>query len=93
MTKFADMSWFEQQKRMRNNKDGYPEDKGLKDGHCNRSGCLRPLEGQPQFTMTDFEFFTDARLFYCKVCADDFTAWDRRSGDPIRCREEPFNGA
>lgn len=92
MNKFADMSWFEQQKRMRNNKDGYPENKGLKDGHCNRSGCLRPLAGQPQFTMSDFEFFTDARLFYCKPCAIDFTAWDKVAGDPIRCREEPANG-
>jgi hypothetical protein len=90
--KFADMSWFEQQKRMRNNKDGYPEDKGLKDGHCNRSGCLQPLAGQKQHFMRDHEFFTDAKLFYCNNCAHLFTRADNQFRMPIRCTLEPTDG-
>ncbi|ARQ95418.1 hypothetical protein [Bradyrhizobium phage BDU-MI-1] len=87
------MTMFERSKRARNRKEGYPEDKGLKNGHCNRSGCLAPLEGQPHWWMIDHETFTDARLYYCQVCADQFTAWDRHIGAPIRCTlEEPTNG-
>jgi len=82
------MSMFERAKRRRNLQEGYPEDKGLKDGHCNRSGCLAPLAGQPQYSMMDHETFTDASLFYCKPCADRFTAWDESIKAPIRCRPE-----
>jgi hypothetical protein len=82
------MSMFERAKRRRNLQEGYPEDKGLKDGHCNRSGCLAPLVGRPQYSMMDHETFTDARLFYCKTCADQFTAWDEHIKTPIRCRPE-----
>jgi hypothetical protein len=90
--KFADMTWFEQNKRMRNNKDGYPDDKGLKDGHCNRSGCLRPLEGRPQYWMTDHETFTDARLYYCQPCAHQFDRADDQFRSPRRCTRETAHG-
>lgn len=38
----------------------YPEDKGMKDGHCNRSGCLQP----------GAEWFNHStRKWYCGGCA------------------------
>lgn len=40
--------------------EDFPEDKGLKDGHCNRSACLRP-------GVTWFNHST--RKFYCAGCA------------------------
>ena len=76
---------FERTKRKRNVKEGYPETKGLKDGHCNRSGCLRPLAGKIQYTMTDHETFTNEKLYYCSPCAEDFTKWDEHIKAPIRC--------
>jgi hypothetical protein len=82
------MSMFERSKRRRNLQENYPEDKGLKNGHCNRSGCLAPLEGQPHWWMTDHETFTDARLYYCQACANQFTAWDKQIKAPIRCTLE-----
>ncbi|MGX9944917.1 hypothetical protein ACTG4Q_20865 [Bradyrhizobium denitrificans] len=82
------MSMFERAKRARNLKEGYPEDKGLRNGHCNRSGCLAPLTGRPHYWMRDHETFTDAKLYYCEPCADQFTRWDKHIGAPIRCTLE-----
>jgi hypothetical protein len=84
---------FERTKRKRNLKEGYPEDKGLMNGHCNRSGCLAPLSGQPHWWMTDHETFTDARLYYCEACANQFTAWDKQIKAPIRCTLEESSNA
>lgn len=80
-------SWFETEKRKRNVEDGYPETKGLKDGHCNRSGCLMPLNELPlpQYTMRDFETHTDALLYYCEGCAMMFNRDDERASMPLRC--------
>ncbi len=76
---------FEVEKRKRNLAQDYQETKGLLDGHCNRSACQRPLEGQPQWWMTDHESFTDEKLYYCDRCAMDFNRWDRQIGAPVRC--------
>lgn len=83
------MSLFEISKRKRNLREGYPETKGLKDGHCNRGGCCQPLAGRPQFFMTDHETFTDERLYYCPECADQFNRWDKHNGTPMRCTYDP----
>jgi hypothetical protein len=82
------VSMFERTKRARNLKEGYPEDKGLKNGRCNRSGCLAPLAGRPHYWMRDHETFTDARLYYCDSCAEQFARWDKHIGAPIRCTLE-----
>jgi hypothetical protein len=83
---------FERTKRARNLKEGYPEDKGLKNGHCNRSGCLAPLTGRLHYWMRDHETFTDAKLYYCEPCAEQFTRWDKHIGAMIRCTLEDDNG-
>lgn len=58
--------------------------KGEKDGNCNRTACQRPLRGRKQWYM-DGNFTGGPRVYYCDDCARDFTRWDMRSGDPIRC--------
>lgn len=80
------MSWVDD-KRSRNLRDGYPEDKGLRDGRCNRSGCLSHLQCRPQFYMRDHETYTEGeRLYYCAPCAEAFSRADRELGIvPERC--------
>ena len=81
---------FEERKIERNIADGYEPTKGLKNGHCNRSGCQAPLAGQPQSSMVDHETATNARLFYCERCTDAFDRSDRRyAGGVLRCTREP----
>jgi hypothetical protein len=75
---------------MRNNEAGTPS-KGLKDGHCNRSGCLRPLAGQHQYWMCDHETFTDARLYYCQPCAHQFDRADDQFEALRRCTPQTDN--
>ncbi|WP_062120355.1 hypothetical protein [Aureimonas sp. AU40] len=58
--------------------------KGEKGGRCNRTACQRPLKGSSNWSMRNF-MVEGGRLYYCDPCAEDFTAWDKRSGDPIRC--------
>lgn len=79
-------SVFGADKRRRNLAEGYEETKGLKDGHCNRSGCQAPLIGRPQAYMRDHETNVDgARLYYCGRCADMFNRHDREMGLGVRC--------
>jgi hypothetical protein len=61
-------------------------DKGQKDGSCNRTACQAPLKGEPQYYMRA-DFNPNGRVYYCEVCADLFTASDRRfnPGEPPRC--------
>lgn len=88
-TEGTELTWFERQKREANLKAGYEETKGLKDGHCNRYACQAPLADEPQrHSMSDHEFFTDSRLYYCGHCAVLFTKSDIQFGDPIRITTE-----
>lgn len=83
------MSWFEQKKREENLKQGYIETKGLKDGHCNRQACQAPLASEPQHqSMTDHEYFSDGRLYYCSPCSYLFDKADQQFGDPKRITRE-----
>jgi hypothetical protein len=41
--------------------------------------------------MRDHEFFTDARLYYCRDCARAFTRADKQFAMPIRCTEDTVN--
>lgn len=45
---------------VRSIEEDYPEDKGLKDGHCNRSACLQP--GATWFNHS-------TKKWYCAYCA------------------------
>jgi hypothetical protein len=62
------------------------EDKGEKDGSCNRTACQAPLKGERQYYMRE-DFNPNGRVYYCETCADMFGAADRRfnPGEPLRC--------
>lgn len=81
----ARMSAFEIAKRRRNLAEGLQETKGLRDGHCNRRACQKPLNieshalGQ-RFYMSDHEtFYAGGRLYYCANCAAQFELADIRN--------------
>lgn len=63
------------------------DDKGLKDGSCNRTACQLPLKGQRQWTMPTHgqKGGTDGKFHYCHECALKFHEADRDFGDPLRC--------
>jgi hypothetical protein len=62
------------------------EDKGKKDGHCNRSACQRPLAGHPQYWMPNY---SGGRYYYCEACEHLFSDIDRRGGHILRCTLDP----
>lgn len=89
------MDAFEEGKRRRNLAEGFKETKGLKDGHCNRRACQTPLAEESRIlgrrhSMTDHETFTNARLYYCSHCADQFTLADIRNRAERRITVEEF---
>lgn len=81
------------EKRKRNLAAGYNETKGLKDGHCNRYACQAPLAREweaigRRYSMRDHETNTDARLYYCAGCADQFDLADTRNHAECRISVE-----
>lgn len=46
------------------------DDKGLRDGSCNRTACQVPLAGQPRWSMPNYT--AGGRLYYCQRCVDLF---------------------
>ncbi len=60
------------------------EDKGQKDGSCNRTACQLPLAGKPQWMMLE-SLSGGQKLYYCGECARKFYEADRDFGRPFRC--------
>ncbi len=53
------------------------EDKGHKDGSCNRTACQMPLKGKLQFWMPIMST-TSGRNYYCADCERAFREWDEQ---------------
>jgi hypothetical protein len=85
----TDMTPFERDKRRRNIVAHYYEDKGLRDGRCNRQACQQPLAvWRHRASMRDHETNTNERLYYCPPCAQQFDAADDEMRQPRRITYE-----
>lgn len=90
------MTPFEKDKRKRNLLSGYKETKGLRDGHCNRYACQKPLADESEMTgrrysMIDHETFTTGRLYYCCRCSIEFNKVDDQMNRERRITVETTN--
>ena len=66
------------------------EDKGQRDGSCNRTACQDNLAGFERWSMRNYMYDEGVnRLFYCRTCAVDFNRSDRYYGEPERCSIYP----
>jgi hypothetical protein len=66
------------------------EDKGKRDGSCNRTACQDNLAGFERWSMRNFSYDEGVnRLFYCRTCAYDFNQSDKQFGEPLRCSIYP----
>ena len=59
------------------------DEKGKRDGACNRTACQLPLAGLPRWSMQDYS--KGGRLYYCQKCVDLFHEHDRSIGQTLRC--------
>ena len=64
-------------------------DKGLRDGSCNRTACQDNLAGFERWSMHNHGFTEGNRLYYCRTCAVDFNQSDRQFNEPLRCSIYP----
>jgi hypothetical protein len=67
------------------------ENKGRKDGRCNRTACQRRIGNHPELPAPRPQFvmerpYSSHDLFYCQRCHEDFVTWDRQIGQPDRTR-------
>jgi hypothetical protein len=65
------------------------EDKGQRDGSCNRTACQDNLAGFERWSMHNIGYTEGNRLYYCRTCAVDFNQSDRQFGEPVRCSIYP----